>query len=125
MSRPKTGFASVSGALRVPLPIDDEWRTAVRQAIRALGETQYTLADHINCSQSNVSQALSSKIRQPSSQFAHAISMAVGVELPLEGRAYLVAHVARGKNPEALKSILEGLESTYGIPGVRPPPGKK
>lgn len=111
-------FGSIEGALQVELPIDDDWRRAVSARLKAMGHDQYSLAAHIGCSQANVSQSLSVKGKrkgQRSSVYAHAISLAVGVDLPPLAEAALVAETAMKAGSASFGPIIRGLALQYGV----------
>lgn len=114
---PQTPLGDVSRALAIDLPIDDDWKREVTEKLKAMGHDQYTLATHIGCSQSNVSQTLSieGKRAQKTSTFAHAISLAVGVPLTTPAVAALAAHGALEAGDPNFRSIIEGLARTYGV----------
>ena len=116
---PSENFGDVAGAELIELPIDDSWRSEVRARLRAMGRDQYQLADHIGCSQGNISQSISmSGKRKPqkTSIYAYAISLAVGVPLPLQALAVLVSHGAvTAGDPRGAELILEGIGRQLGI----------
>lgn len=55
-------LASIEGIEEIPLPVDHQWRTAVKRRLKEMGLDQYDLAAHIGCSQSNISQTLSVRL---------------------------------------------------------------
>ena len=94
-------FGEVSAAVWDNLSADDDWRRRCRKRLKKLGLNQYDLANYLRKaegetpgkrgrgSQSGVSQALSLKNPQDSSRYVHAISLALGEDLPLRARLEL------------------------------------
>src|SRR5438552_2068111 len=113
---PPLPFGDVSDAvLDLEIPIDDDWKKAVTDRLLEMRQGVTELAKHIGCSQGNVSQTLGDKRAQKQSAFAHAISLATGVELPTVAIAALVAHCAVQHNEAAYREIQRGLAHTYGV----------
>lgn len=115
----KAPFGDISGATWDRLPADDEWRGRCRSKLKELGRNQDNLAEFIReargappgekgrGSQSGVSQALSLKKRQDGSRFVHAISLALGVELPVRARLELAVRTLEkaGRTTTILKYL--------------------
>lgn len=115
-------FGEVTGALRVHLPIDDPWRIACEKRLAEMGQTQGALAAWVGCSQGNISQAWSLEDGQKTSQYAHAISLALGVDLPVRSRLQLLTHhLEASGTPEATKAVLSSFELLAGLPLIKPP----
>lgn len=87
-------LGSIEGAVRIELPIDDDWRRACRARLAELGITQAELRDYTGASQAGISQALSHELAQATSIHAHAISLALKVPLSDKGRIHLLTHQA-------------------------------
>jgi hypothetical protein len=116
-------FGDISGAVAVELPIDDDWRKAVTARLKEMGHEQGALGLHIGCSQANISQTLSTKGKrkgQRTSIYAHAISLAVGVDLPDRAVSVLVAETAIAKGASGFATILRGLAEQYGVKLTNP-----
>lgn len=116
-------LGDVSDAIRAELPIDDPWRIACKARLRALGLKQHHLAEHVGCSQGNISQALSTDVAQQTSEFAHAISLALSVPLGLGARWELVRVLLEreGPKPDAVEQMFGLVEPVMGIPVIKPP----
>ena len=111
MGPPNGPFRDVSGAIREPMQIDDEWRRACRQRMAELGKGggQHELAEHIGSSQANVSQTLSLTKSQGTSRDAHAISLALDVQLPIAARLYVAARRIAADGSESDLRAAEGI----------------
>lgn len=95
------------------LPVDERWRRECMFRLERLRKSQVELAAHVGCRQSNVSQTLSPRdARKPQkgSKYAHRISMALGVELPLPARALVAAMRAERQNPDAVEAMIAAIE---------------
>ncbi len=111
-----TPFGSVADArLDIEVPIDDGWKRAVRLRLKEMRQGVDELAAHVGCSQGNISQTLGSKRHQRTSRFAHAISLATGVALPLEGEGVLMLKIGIEKDVPGLGGIVRGLAQSYGV----------
>lgn len=112
-------LGDISEAASIELPIDDDWRKRCRDRLRDLGYDQGELAAHIGCSQANISQALSLKgggrRQQRTSVHAHAISLALGVHMPVMAVAMLATRAAEKNDDLSFSLIIEGLARQQGV----------
>lgn len=103
---PKVGhhpdLGPIDGAVRVELPIDDDWRDDCRKRLAALGITQADLKAYTKASQAGISQALSTEKRQATSKHAHVISLALKVSLTARARIHLMAYEAEANGDRRL-----------------------
>ncbi len=115
-------FGSIDGAIvDIDIPITVKWKADAIARLKAMGRDQWELAEHVRCSQPNISQTLSGKSRkQLRSKFAHAISLAIGLPLPGEAVAMLAHYFGMKNQGEAYETMMRGLAIGYGIRLIKP-----